>query len=64
MNDKRILYESMLNEHTRIQNQISDIKAESYELNDQQKRDIQVLEKRQVQLMNQIKALFNGKYGK
>ena len=61
MNDKRILYESMLNEHTRIQNQISDIKAESYELNDQQKRDIQVLEKRQVQLMNQIKALFNGK---
>jgi hypothetical protein len=44
MNDKRILYESMLNEHTRIQNQISDIKAESYELNDQQKRDIQVLE--------------------
>jgi hypothetical protein len=61
MNDKRILYESMLNEHTRIQNQISDIKAESYELNDQQKRDIQLLEKRQVQLMNQIKALFNGK---
>jgi hypothetical protein len=64
MNDKRIMYESMLNEHRRIQNQIADIKADSFELNDEEKKKINELETRQVQLMNQMKSLFNGNFGK
>jgi hypothetical protein len=64
MNDKRMIYESMLNEHRRVQNQIADIKANSFELNEEEKKKVKELESRQVQLMNQIKALFNGKFGK
>lgn len=59
-----MLYESMLNEHRRIQNQISDIKAGSFELNEEEKKNIRDLETRQIQLMNQMKSLFNGKFGK
>jgi hypothetical protein len=64
MSDKRMIYESMLNEHRRVQNQIADIKANSFELNEEEKKKVKELESRQVQLMNQIKALFNGKFGK
>jgi len=59
-----MIYESMLNEHRRVQNQIADIKANSFELNEEEKKKVKELESRQVQLMNQIKALFNGKFGK
>jgi hypothetical protein len=64
MSDKRMIYESMLNEHRRVQNEIADIKANSFELNEEEKKKVKELESRQVQLMNQIKALFNGKFGK
>jgi hypothetical protein len=64
MNDKRMIYESMLNEHRRVQNEIADIKANSFELNEEEKKKVKELETRQVQLMNQMKALFNGKFGK
>jgi hypothetical protein len=64
MSDKRMIYESMLNEHRRVQNQIADIKANSFELNEEEKKKVKELESRQVQLMNQIKVLFNGKFGK
>ncbi len=64
MTDKRTIYESMLNEHRRIQNQIADIKANSFELNEEEKKKVKELETRQVQLMNQMKVLFNGKFGK
>jgi hypothetical protein len=64
MTDKRTIYESMLNEHRRVQNEIADIKANSFELNEEEKKKVKELESRQVQLMNQIKALFNGKFGK
>jgi len=64
MSDKRIMYESMLNEHRKIQNEIADIKANSFELNEQEKKKVKELETRQVQLMNQMKSLFNGKFGK
>ncbi len=59
-----MIYESMLNEHGRIQNQIADIKANSFELNEEEKKKVKELEKRQVQLMNQMKVLFNGNFGK
>ena len=64
MRDKRMMYESMLNEHRRTQNEISDIKANSYELNEEGKKKVKELETRQIQLTNQIKSLFNGKFGK
>jgi hypothetical protein len=64
MTDKRTIYESMLNEHRRVQNEIADIKANSFELNEEEKKKVKELETRQVQLMNQMKVLFNGKFGK
>ena len=63
-NNKQLIYESLLNEHRRITNEISDIKANSYELNEEEKKKVKELETRQIQLMNQIKSLFNGKFGK
>lgn len=59
-----MIYESMLNEHRRVQNEIADIKANSFELNEEEKKKVKELETRQVQLMNQMKVLFNGKFGK
>jgi hypothetical protein len=61
MSDKRMIYESMLNEHRRLLNQIADIKASSFDLDESQKKQVKELETRQVQIMNQMKALFNGK---
>jgi len=56
-----MIYESMLNEHRRLLNQIADIKASSFDLNESQKKQVKELEARQVQIMNQMKVLFNGK---
>ena len=64
MSEKRMIYESMLNEHRRLQNEIADIKASSFDLDENQKQEVKKLETRQVQLMNQMKALFNGNFGK
>jgi len=58
------MYETMLNEHRRLSNQISEIKAENFEMNDEQKKRINELQTRQVHLMNQMKILFNGNFGK
>ena len=63
-NNKQLIYESLLNEHRRITNEISDIKANSYELNEEEKKKVKELETNQIQLMNQMKYLFNGKFGK
>jgi uncharacterized protein YdcH (DUF465 family) len=63
MKDVRLIYESLLNEHRRVQNKISEIKANSFELNPDEKKEVQELEKRQLQLMNQMKILFNSKNG-
>lgn len=64
MKDVKLIYETLLNEHRRITNQIADIKAQNFELNDQQKRTIQSLQERQVLVMNQMKKLFDGNLGK
>lgn len=61
MKDVKLIYESLLNEHRKIQNQISDIKAASFDLNLEEKIKIQELEKRQFQVMKQIRVLFDGK---
>ena len=41
---KRILHEQLMSEHRRLTNEIADTKAESFELNDEQKRKVQYLE--------------------
>jgi hypothetical protein len=64
MTNKKAIYETILTEHRRITNEISDIKANSYELNDEEKKRVKDLQTRQIQLMNQMKILFNGNFGK
>jgi hypothetical protein len=61
MKDVRLIYESMLNEHRKLQNEISDIKANSFDLNPEERKKVQELENRQAQLMNQMRVLFNSK---
>jgi hypothetical protein len=51
-------YGDLLNEHTRVSNEISSIKGESIELNKDQEDRIRGLQNRQVQIMEQIKKLF------
>jgi hypothetical protein len=64
MNNTEIIYGQLLNEHSRIGNEISDIKANSVELNENDRKKVQQLQKRQLEIMNQIKTLFNGNFGK
>jgi len=45
---KAQMYGQLLNEHTRVGNQISEIKSEHFEMNDEQMRRIRVLENQQV----------------
>jgi hypothetical protein len=56
-NRKAELYGQLLNEHTRLSNQISAIKGESLELNEKQKREIQSLNQRQLFIMKQLESL-------
>lgn len=58
MEQKRLLYESLLNQHRTISNQISEIKARNFELTEQDKKEITKLESRLIEIMNQIKSLF------
>jgi hypothetical protein len=58
MENKRILYDSLSNQHRLITNQIGDIKAKNFELTEEDKREIQKLEMRLIEIMNQLKSLF------
>lgn len=57
---KAALYGQMLNEHTKIQNEISDLKSEvGGDLTTQQLQKIKVLEQRQLKIMNDINRLLS-----
>lgn len=56
---KAQVYGNLLNEHTKYFNEINRIKAESLELNNEQRFRVQQLEEKQRQIMVQIKNLFN-----
>jgi hypothetical protein len=56
---KAMMYGQLLNEHTRVGNLISEIKAENFEMNDEQNTRIRVLENRQIQIMMAIKKLMS-----
>ena len=58
MEQKRLLYESLLNQHRTISNQISEIKSRNFELTAEDKNEIVKLERRLIEIMNQMKNLF------
>jgi hypothetical protein len=53
------MYGQLLNEHTRLQNEISSIKGESIDLNQQQLNKIKELQQRQMKIMTQINRLLS-----
>lgn len=57
---KAQIYGNLLNEHTKCFNEINLIKAQNLELNREQILRVQQLEQKQIQLMNQMRSLFNG----
>jgi uncharacterized protein YdcH (DUF465 family) len=52
-------YGRLLNEHTKLGNLVSEIKGENIEMNDNQMSRIKVLQTKQVQIMNTIRAMLN-----
>lgn len=56
--EKAGLYGSLLNEHTKIGNAISEIKGQSIDLNEEQKQKIRRLESLQIKIMSDINRLF------
>jgi hypothetical protein len=56
---KAEMYGQLLNEHTRVGNQISEIRAEHFEMNDEQMKRIKVLENKLHQIMATIKNLMS-----
>lgn len=50
-------YNQLMFEYTRIQNQISNIKGESFEMNEKQLKDIRILEERLKMIMSQASLL-------
>ena len=58
MQDKRIIHGQLMNEHRRLANEIADIKANSYELNEEEKKKVGELQRRQMMIMKQLENLF------
>lgn len=59
MQDKRIIHGQLMNEHRRLANEVADIKAENYELNDEQKRRVTELQKQQMLIMKKLENLLS-----
>jgi hypothetical protein len=57
MQDKRIIHGQLMNEHRRLANEISDIKANSYELNEQEKKQVAELQRQQMLIMKKLENL-------
>jgi hypothetical protein len=56
---KAQIYGSLLNEHTKLFNEINRIKGESLELTREQQQRIVDFERRQMQIMEQVKRLLS-----
>jgi len=52
-------YGQLLNDHTRIGNQISEIKGQSIDLNPKDEAKIKELEGKQIQIMNTIRRMLS-----
>lgn len=57
--EKSQIYGSLLNEHTKCFNEINRIKAESLDLNNEQKQRILKFEMRQNEIMREINKLLS-----
>jgi hypothetical protein len=57
---KSQLYSNLLLQHTRLDNQINEIKAENFEMNDEQMGRIRGLQSKQGQLVGQMQQLMQG----
>lgn len=57
---KSQLYSQLLTQHTRLDNQINEIKSENFELNDEQMGRIRTLQVKQGQIVYQMQQLMNG----
>jgi hypothetical protein len=55
---KAQVYGNLLNEHTKCFNEINRIKGDNLELNRDQRLRVQELERRQREIMEQVKRLF------
>jgi len=56
---KAQVYGQLLNEHTRLHNQINEIKGQNIDLNQKQIQEIRKLESRQVDIMSKIRQLLS-----
>lgn len=57
---KSQMYTQLMTQHTRLDNQINEIKAEHFELNDEQMGRIRALQVKQGQIVYQMQQLMNG----
>ena len=59
MNDeqKSVIYEQLLSQHDNVSNQISAIKGEDINLNEDQENRINVLKTKQIDIMRQMQKL-------
>ena len=57
---QRILHGQLMSEHRRLTNEISDIKAQSFELNEEQKKRIQTLEAEIKRIVEQLYTLYQN----
>ena len=57
---QRILHGQLMSEHRRLTNEISDIKAQSFDLNEEQKKRIQVLEAEIKRIAEQLYTLYQN----
>jgi hypothetical protein len=56
---KAQIYGQLLNDHTRLHNQINEIKGQNIDLNQKQLQQIRELEQRQMVIMRQINQLMS-----
>ena len=47
-------YGQLLNEHTRIGNKVAEIKGQNIELTKEHQKQIEILQNKQIEIMNQI----------
>jgi len=57
MQDKRVIHGQLMNEHRRLSNEIADIKANSYELNEEEKKRVAELQRQQLIIMKRLENL-------
>jgi hypothetical protein len=58
-NEKALLYDNLLMEHRRLDNQISQIKSENFELGDREQKQINDLRMKQKILFDKMRSLFS-----